>query len=52
MSGRTEERREAFAASVVRALESGIVPWARPGLPSTAPRSAVSDRQYTGLNAM
>lgn len=52
MSGKTEERREAFAASVARALESDVVPWARPGLPSTAPRSAVSDRQYTGLNAM
>ena len=52
MSGKTEERREAFAASVARALESGIVPWARPGLPSATPRSAVSDRQYTGLNAM
>lgn len=52
MSGKTEERREAFAASVVRALESDIVPWARPGLPSAAPRSMVSDRRYTGLNAM
>ena len=52
MSGKTEERREAFAASVARALESDVVPWARPGLPSATPRSAVSDRQYTGLNAM
>ncbi|MDR1482130.1 MAG: ArdC family protein, partial [Synergistaceae bacterium] len=52
MASATEKRREEFAERVARALDTGVVPWQRKGVPDTPVRSAVSGRNYNGLNAL
>ena len=52
MSSATEKKRMEFAERVVRSLEAGIVPWQREGLPDTPIQSALSGRNYGGLNAL
>ncbi len=52
MTSPTEKRREEFAERVARSLEAGVVPWQRQGLPDMPMQSAVSGRQYAGLNAL
>ncbi|MDR0764636.1 MAG: ssDNA-binding domain-containing protein [Synergistaceae bacterium] len=52
MQSATEKRREEFAERVARSLEAGIIPWQRKDLPDTPIQSAVSDREYGGLNAL
>jgi antirestriction protein ArdC len=52
MSSTTETRREEFAERVVRSLEAGVIPWQRKDLPDAPMQSAVSGREYSGLNAL
>jgi antirestriction protein ArdC len=52
MPSATEKGREEFAERVSRSLEAGIIPWQREGLPDAPIQSAVSGREYFGLNAM
>jgi antirestriction protein ArdC len=52
MVSATEKRREEFAGRVARSLEAGIIPWQRKELPDAPIQSAISGREYGGLNAM
>jgi antirestriction protein ArdC len=52
MTSPTEKRREEFAERVSRSLEAGVIPWQRKDLPGAPIQSAVSGREYFGLNAM
>jgi antirestriction protein ArdC len=52
MTSATEKRREELAERVSRSLEAGVVPWQRRELPDAPIQSAVSGREYFGLNAM
>ena len=52
MMSTTEKRRAEFAERVTRSLEAGIIPWQMKSLPDTPIRSAVSGRNYSGLNAL
>ena len=52
MPSATETRREEFAERVVRSLEAGVIPWQRKDLPDAQIQSAVSGREYSGLNAL
>ncbi|MCL2009135.1 MAG: ArdC family protein [Synergistaceae bacterium] len=52
MTSATGQRREEFAERVARSLDAGIVPWQRKDLPDTSIRSAVSGRNYSGINAL
>ena len=52
MTSATEKRREELAERVSRSLEAGVIPWQRKGLPDAPVKSAVSGREYFGLNAM
>jgi antirestriction protein ArdC len=52
MTSATEKRREEFAERVARSLDAGIIPWQRKELPDTPARSAISGRNYNGLNAL
>jgi antirestriction protein ArdC len=52
MTSATEKRREEFAERVSHSLEAGIIPWQRKNLPDMPVQSAVSGREYSGLNAM
>jgi antirestriction protein ArdC len=52
MPSATETRREEFAERVVRSLEAGVIPWQRKELPDAPIQSAVSGREYSGLNAL
>jgi antirestriction protein ArdC len=52
MTSATEKRREEFAERVSRSLDAGIIPWQRKDLPDAPVKSAVSGREYFGLNAM
>ena len=52
MTSPTEKRREEFAERVARSLEAGIVPWQRKDIPEMPVQSAVSGRNYGGLNAL
>jgi hypothetical protein len=52
MPSATEKRREEFAERVARSLEAGVIPWQRKDLPDMPIQSAVSGREYGGLNAL
>ncbi|MDR1510940.1 MAG: ssDNA-binding domain-containing protein [Synergistaceae bacterium] len=52
MPSATEKRREELAERVARSLEAGVIPWQRKDLPDTPIQSAVSSREYGGLNAL
>jgi antirestriction protein ArdC len=52
MTSATEKRRTELAERVSRSLEAGIIPWQRKDLPDAPVKSAVSGREYFGLNAM
>ncbi|MDR1377169.1 MAG: ssDNA-binding domain-containing protein [Synergistaceae bacterium] len=52
MASATEKRREEFAERVARSLDAGIIPWQRKDLPDMPVQSAVSGRNYEGINAM
>jgi antirestriction protein ArdC len=52
MQSTTEKRREEFAERVARSLEAGIIPWQKKELPDAPVQSAVSGRNYSGLNAL
>ncbi|MDR1510416.1 MAG: ArdC family protein, partial [Synergistaceae bacterium] len=52
MPSATEKRREELAERVARSLEAGVIPWQRKGLPDMPIQSAVSGREYGGLNAL
>jgi antirestriction protein ArdC len=52
MQSATEKRREEFAERVARSLEAGVIPWQRKDLPDMPIQSAVSGREYGGLNAL
>jgi antirestriction protein ArdC len=47
-----EENREAFVGRVAQSLEEGVIPWRNPELPVEPQHNAVSDRNYSGLNAL
>ncbi len=47
------ERREKFGIEMAKLMrEKKIVPWQQENIPIPLPKSATSDRQYNGLNAM
>ncbi|MDR2780591.1 MAG: ssDNA-binding domain-containing protein, partial [Synergistaceae bacterium] len=48
----TEKRREELAERVARSLDAGVIPWQRKDLPDAPIQSAVSGREYGGLNAL
>jgi antirestriction protein ArdC len=52
MQSATEKRREELAERVARSLEAGVIPWQRKDLPDMPIRSAISGREYGGLNAL
>ncbi|MDR1508905.1 MAG: ArdC family protein [Synergistaceae bacterium] len=52
MPSATEKRREEFAERIARSLEAGVIPWQRKDLPDMPIQSAVSGREYGGLNAL
>ncbi|MDR0764299.1 MAG: ArdC family protein [Synergistaceae bacterium] len=52
MTSATEKRREEFAERVARSLEAGVIPWQRKDLPDMPIQSAISGREYGGLNAL
>ena len=52
MISATEKRREEFAERIARSLDSGVIPWQRKDLPDMPIKSAISGRDYSGLNAL
>ena len=52
MPSATEKRRTELAERVSRSLEAGVIPWQRREVPDAPVKSAVSGREYFGLNAM
>ena len=48
----TEKRRIELAERMARSLDAGIIPWQRKGLPDMPVKSAISGRQYSGLNEL
>ena len=47
------ERREKFGIEMAKLMrEKKVVPWQQENIPIPLPKSATSDRQYNGLNAM
>ena len=52
MQSATEKRREELAERGARSLNAGIIPWQRKDLPNAPIQSAVSGREYSGLNAL
>jgi antirestriction protein ArdC len=52
MQSATEKRREELAERVARSLEAGVIPWQRKDLPNAPVQSAISGREYGGLNAL
>lgn len=51
MSTKTEENRNAFAEKVAELLKNNVIPWENTEI-KVLPKSAVSGRNYVGLNAM
>jgi antirestriction protein ArdC len=47
-----EENRDAFVGRVAQSLEAGVIPWRNAELPVEPQQNAVSDRSYSGLNAL
>jgi antirestriction protein ArdC len=52
MTSEKKKRREELAERVARSLDAGLIPWQKKGLPDMLVKSAISEREYGGINAI